>query len=325
MTGLIIILGAIGLWFFLGLKILKPDEMALKVFFGKLGEFCDSGLHWVPFLPKCYLAKRPRTLFNLDYSAREVITKEDDYQDIHYGSQVIKVDAVAYIKFPPKKKHLTDIIRSKVPTEIVALTDWTEEAVLSALRVVFGQMTWKQAVETMDNVRKEADKIFKEHNALIVAGFDSENLRLAVKEIKLSKGLEQFLSKPDQERLAEQAAIFVARRQSTEWVGMVLESMAQSRGKTVEEIQKEIDGDPKKQKEFLDYAKEINIRLEEADRGALTDIRVSGAEGIERSLLNLVALLKKEESKTKQNSSSETSEDPLGPYNEWLEKRRKNK
>lgn len=293
-------------WLLLSIKFLGPDEMAVLVIFGYPVEFHDSGPCFVPFLPYCYLARRPKTLYNFDYPASEVITKEGVYSGTEertgkrpkkgpkkeikkgtreepkkgtkYATQVITVDSVAYLRFPASKR-LIDIVKSRIPVKTEELKDWTEESVVGALRVVLGRKTWKEITEEIDKVRRKAQGEFRRRDgALLMAGFDPKDMRLTIKEIKLPKELEAALPIPDRERLKEEAAGFVARRQAIEWVGMVLEAYALAKGKSLKEIQKEIETDEKMQREFLDYSKKMNLRLEEADRQALHHVIVEGDE-----------------------------------------------
>jgi len=306
-TGLIIP----GIWLGFSVKFIKPEEMGILVIFGIPWKFYESGPHLVPFLPFCYLKKYPKKWYSLDYPARTVITKEGWYPEEEeeypkgrkrlYGAQILNVDATAYIQFPRQAKRkregeagdLIEIYKSGIPIKDKELMDWTEESVVGALRLALGERTWKEATEEIDKIIRRANELFKaKDGALIKAGFGEENLRLVITEIKLPKELENMLPVTDQERLKAEAADFVAKRQAIEWVGMVLQSFAQSRGKKLKEIQEEIEKDKNLQKEFLAYAKEMNLRLEEANRGALIDIRVEKAEGFEKTLLETVALLK---------------------------------
>lgn len=294
MIWIVIVLGIV-LWLVLSIKIVGPAEMAVLVLFGKPVKFCDSGFQFVPFLPglQVYLARYPKKMYNLNYPAREVITKAGEYpprSGVFYGAQVIKVDSTAYLNFPreqgSEKTHpLIKILRAQVPTDDKELLNWTEEAVVGAIRVAFGQMTWREAVENIKKVNAIAEEVFKRKDgALIKAGFRDPGIRLVVSEIKLPEKLEAALPKPDQARLEEDAARHVAKRQAIEWVRVILEAMAISRGKKTEDIEREIDASEDLQREFLDYAKDLNIRLEEAERGAFLDIRT------QNPLQDLIAL-----------------------------------
>jgi hypothetical protein len=140
-----------------------------------------------------------------------------------------------------------------------------------------------------------------------------------IKEIRLPEELEKSLPVVDQERVKAEAANFVSKRQAIEWVGMVLESFAQAKGKKVKEIQKEIESDKSLQREFLDYIKDVNIRLEEAERGSLVDIRVNGAQGLEKALLELIAAWKRipTEKKKPEKKEEKRIKGFTPDYEEW--------
>lgn len=274
-----IILIIVAVWFVLSVKILGPEEMAVLVFLGKPVGFRDSGIHLVLFL-FFRLEKRPKKLFNLDYPAREVITKEKRVRGTKYGTQILKVDAVAYLSFPREAKargDLIKIVQFDVPFDEEKLKTWTEDSVVGVLRAVFAGMSWKEAIEKIEEIRKEVEDKFREADgALVKAGFNPDDLKLTITEIKLPPELAKTLPLPDQERIKKDAAKFVAERQAREWVGMVLESYALVQGKSLKEIQAEIEADKKLQRELLDYAEEMNQRLEEANRGAFHHVIVGG-------------------------------------------------
>jgi len=76
---------------------------------------------------------------------------------------------------------------------------------------------------------------------------------------------------------------------AAETIGTVIEMMAKARGKKPEEIQKEIDADPKLKAEFLSLSENLLIRKLGMESGSRVDIGVEGAEGIERLILNSLA------------------------------------
>lgn len=83
---------------------------------------------------------------------------------------------------------------------------------------------------------------------------------------------------------------FVAAARSAETVGTVIEMMARVRGKKIEDIQKEIEAQPEMRREFLDLAKDLVVRKLGIEGRSYLDIRVQGAEGIERTILNALAV-----------------------------------
>jgi len=303
------------------IKIVGPDEMAVKVIFGETVGVCESGLVFDPrfLLPgyfKCYLRKYPKKMYNFDYKEREVITRAGEYKGVSYGAQTLKVDSVAYLNFPREKRGkettgdelidaemvegvekthpLIKILRAQVPTEEEKLKDWTEEAVLGALRVAFGKMTWMESVENIKKITEEAENVFKSSDgALIRAGFSKKGIQLVIAEIILPAPLQQAMPNIDKQRLEAEAAIFEAEQRATETVGTVLKMMAKSRGRKVEEITGEINESDELKKEFVDLSKDLIVREMALKRGAYADIRVEGATGIERVILNALAVWKK--------------------------------
>jgi len=304
------------IWLTLSIKIVGPDEMAVRLIFGRPDKawflvpagFVDSGFCFVLRLPGCRLVRYPKKMYNFDYRAREVVTQAGEYKGKYYSSQVLKVDSVAYMNFPREKRKRSDgetvddgithplikILRAGVPIEEEKLKDWTEEAVVGAIRVAFGKMTWKQAVEDMKAINEEAEKIFTaENSALIRAGFSKKGIRLVIAEIKLPPELEKALPQPDTARLAAEAAEYVAERVAIETIGAIIEMMARSRGKSKEEIQELIASGRYERREFLELSKDLIKRRMAIDGKSFVDIRVEGANGIEKSLLNLIAAWKR--------------------------------
>jgi hypothetical protein len=84
---------------------------------------------------------------------------------------------------------------------------------------------------------------------------------------------------------------------ASQTVGMIITSMAKSRGKTPKEIQEMINNDANLQEQFMKMARDLLERKMAIDGGSLVDVRVGGAEGFEKTLLQLLAAAKKMGSK----------------------------
>ncbi len=274
-------------WLFLGvalllivksIKVIGPKEMAVSVRIGKPIGFLDSGINFVLVLIYS-LAIFPKKLFNFDYLAKEIITKADVYKGVKYGVQVITVDSVAYIRLP-RNKRLIKILESNIPIDDEGLKIWTEDIILSAIRVVLGQKTWKECTENVKKLNTEVEKVLrKPDGAFLKAGFNEDDVSLVIKEIKLSKDLANALLAPERERLMKDAADFEAQSQARKWVGMIFHTMALSEGRPIEEIQERVRGDENLQKKILDYAFSINSDLEMADRDAIFKFVKDGKDG----------------------------------------------
>lgn len=234
---------------------------------------------------KCYLARYPKKTYNFDYRAREVVTQagyyksEKEDKETYYGSQVLKVTSVVYLNFPREKRgkettgdDLTDVktveeeieingekkrvmvekihpligtLRAQVPVEDEKLKDWTEEAVLGALRIAFGRMTWREGVENIKKVAEEAEKVFKSpHGALIRAGFSQRDIQLVIAEIELPQKLKEAMTEVDRHRLEREAAPFEAEQRAKETVGAVMEMLCIETGLSRDEVEKAIKERP---------------------------------------------------------------------------------
>lgn len=282
MLFLLLFLCVVLLWVVKSIPILNEKEMGVLRFLGKPVGFCNSGINFVPF-PLYSLVIRPKKLFKLDYVASEVITKKGIYKGVEYGAQVLIVDSSAYLTFPAEitkdKGNLIKIVEKDIPYDKEGLRVWTEDSVVGSLRAVFATMTWMEVIEKIEYLKKEAEKKFQDADgALVMAGFNYRDLKIVIKLIKLPKDLEEALVGPDKQRLLLNAADFVSKRQAKEWIGMVVEALAYAKGKSIKQTQKEIDANPQMKKEFFDYAKMVNLRLEESERGTVTHVVVDGGD-----------------------------------------------
>lgn len=296
---------AIGLWVLLSIKIVGPAEMAVFVLLGDPIGFRDSGVRFVPFL-FAHLVRYPKKMYNFNYRAREVVTKAAVYEGVSYGAQVLKVDAVVYLNFPKEfrteeggepvtdQTHpLIEILRAGVPIPDKELEAWTEEAVVGALRVAFGRMTWRQAVEDIEAITREAEDVFRAPDgALIRAGFPKKGIRLVVAEIHLPPELQNALPHVDRQRLEAEAAPFEARQRAEETAGAVIEAFHSITGMERTAIETALREDPEgfisRHRESWNSAWDAIHRRMAIDGRSFLDIRVQGAEGLERGLLNLI-------------------------------------
>lgn len=349
LAGLIILV----LWFLLSIKFIGPDEMAVLVIFGIPWKFQDSGPHFVPFLPFCYLAKYPKKMYNFDYRAREVVTQAGKYKGTYYGSQVLKADSVAYLNFPREKRSkatgddlenleldtkgiekthpLIKILRAQVPIEDEKLKDWTEEAVLGALRVAFGKMTWRQAVDDIKKVTQEAENVFKAADgALIRAGFSRKGIQLVIAEITLPEKLQQAMPEVDRQRLEAEAAPYEAEQRAVETGGAIIKTFCNLTGIAQGKVEKMLQENPeefvKKYKDSWERSWDVIHRRMGIDGGAYLDIRtIAGEPG--KTLLDLAALLKRipmgGKTPSEKEGREETEEEKDRRLERLLEKRRR--
>lgn len=341
----------VGFWFFKSIKIIGPAEMAVYVWLGEPVNIRESGPHFVPWL-LAELARYPKKMYNFDYREREVITQAGKYKsekedkETYYGSQVLKVSSVVYLNFPrePRSKDTGDdllvvetdkggiekthplikILRAQVPAKDEELKGWTEEAVLGALRVAFGRMTWRQAVEDIKEVTKEAENVFKSADgALIRAGFSKKGIQLVIAEIKLPKELEDAMPEVDRQRLEAEAAPYEAEQRAEETGGAVVQIFCKMTGLPRADVERSLREDPeefvKTYQTFWEKSWDTVYRRMGIDGKAYLDVRT------QNPLLDLIALWQrmpmgggKEEKKEKAGEFKKT---PLDKVREEAKKR----
>lgn len=283
----IAILVILAIYFILWIKYVGPEEMGEKVILGRPVAFVDSGFHLVPFFFGCYLKKFPKTLFRLNIRARTAITDDGIYQGKEYGKVTIKVDSVVYLRLPNTHEGLKRIFEQKIPTTAESLLEFFQEEIVGAQRAVIGKATWPYVVEERKAIADAVEGILKDpSSSLKQAGFGDDDIVYTIEEINLPSHLESALSEAE-------AGKSEARQRAMETIGAVLEMMAHSYGKSLEEIQQMIEKSPKFKKEFRDKAFDLLIRRMGAEWGAYLDIRVEGAQGAERLLLDLLAAWKR--------------------------------
>lgn len=345
------IFSLIGFWLLMSIKIVGPAEMAVYVLLGTPTGVRKSGPSLVPFL-FAELVKYPQKMYNFDYKERSVVTQAGEYppgSKKYYGSQVLKVDSVVYLNFPREKRlkeefdiideeqeweiengkevekthPLIKILRAQVPIEEEKLKNWTEEAVLGALRIAFGKITWKEAVEDVKKVTIEAEKVFKTADgALMKAGFSQKGIRLVIAEIKLPPHLEEVMPNVDAQRLEAEAAPFEAEQRAEETGGAVVQMFCKMTGMPRFEIEKALRENPQefveKYKSFWEKSWDTVYRRMGIDGRAYLDIRT------QNSLQDLIALWQRIPKGKEEKGEQKEKEKKEGRWPALEEERRKN-
>ncbi len=82
-------------------------------------------------------------------------------------------------------------------------------------------------------------------------------------------------------------------KRAEETMGMILQMLADAYGMSPDEVRKTIHKDPKLRKDFMRLTEDLVKRKMAIEGQSFVDIRVSGAEGVEKGLLNLIAAWKR--------------------------------
>ena len=104
--------------------------------------------------------------------------------------------------------------------------------------------------------------------------------------------LKKFLAEQEKKAIIVMAEA-VSRRRTQETVGAIIQMISQATGRTIEEVQTEIKANRKLSREFEKFSEDLIRRQIAIDGKSFLDIRIEGARGIEKTLLNLIAAFKK--------------------------------
>lgn len=289
---LLIFLIVVG-WIIASFRRIGPREMAVKVIWEEPIEGRGSGFCFdlrLP-LPGCYLIKIPTTQFKVDVPAVEAYTRTRP----PYASEPVLVDATLYLFFPKPgetdeegNNRLIRLVRARIPTTEEGLVAHFANAIQGVVRTAVARFDWRQAVEDLEAVREKADHLFRAPASVLKqAGFSDANFTLAIQRIELPIRLRELLSQPDEARLGAQAAEYQAERQAKETFGLKIKMLAEAFGKTPAEIQAEIDADEGLKKTLHQTSSDLVERMIALEKNALIDIRVEGAQGWEKTGLEL--------------------------------------
>jgi len=104
--------------------------------------------------------------------------------------------------------------------------------------------------------------------------------------------LKKFLAEQEKKAIIVMAEA-VSRRRAQETVGAIIQMISQVTGKSPEEVQAEIKSNKRLSREFEKFSEDLIRRQIAIDGKSFLDIRVEGAQGVEKVLLNLIAAFKK--------------------------------
>jgi len=338
------------IWSLTGFRSVSQQERWVIEIFGRYLWTLKPGLKWI--LPgvmriRARVDIREQTIplfetpIKIDFRDGSVIPKGAEV-----FVRVVKPDT-PYLKGKDKGKY-TGVYRT-----VYMVRDWriaTRELIENAARTGLNHYTIDEGIiegkAGYDLSTPDPDSGLPNHELKrireVLEGWGLELCRITIQDFDLPPDLVKARGEVQISKRKAEAADFVVKRQAKEWVGMVLEAMAQSRGKSVGEIQKEINAVPELKREFLNYTKMINLRLEEADRDALIHAVVdsgeksNGSEGSKGDgFLDKVAEMfikvlltrekiirkeKKEPSKPEKEETEEDEEKEMGEIDKKMEK-----
>lgn len=296
MTGWIIVIGFVvvgAVIFARSLHFLNMNEIGIKKWLGKPGKKVGpGGFCFVLCLPKSGIEKRPTTLFDLAYKEIKVLTKAGEYLGRIYGSVIVTFKVVGYLTFPVDKCDLILAIQAGISQTKIGLIDITQESVKTAVTDTASRKTWPEIFTHLVGLAGEAETYLQAKSPLLKAGFKEKDIELGIEQATLPKSLEDELTKSEVAQISVEVGQFRAQLAAFDLIGPVLYSMAEGKGITLEQLQAEITGNAALQEELHQYAKKVNRELQKAKLGAFFQFKVNGAEGIEKGIMDIFALVK---------------------------------
>ena len=170
-----IIIGVI-IFFFLGVRIVRPTHRGLIERLGKYNHFANPGFHWIiPFIDRMYQINTTEQMINAE--SQEIIT---------FDNLNASVDAQVYFKIKPTEDDVknSQYNVNNINYQIVNLARTT-------LRNIIGTMTLKSANSERGKINKSLYSTLLEETA----NWGVEIVRTELKEIDPPKDVQETMNK----------------------------------------------------------------------------------------------------------------------------------
>ncbi|MCX6267690.1 MAG: SPFH/Band 7/PHB domain protein [Bacteroidetes bacterium] len=173
---ILIVVGAFGLLFFSGIRIVRPTHRGLIERFGKYNRFANPGFHWIiPGIDLMYQVNITEKMINAE--PQEIITNDN---------LNAKVDAQVYFKITNDEESVknSQYNVNNIEYQIVNLARTT-------LRNIIGTMTLKSANSERGKINKEL------HGTLLdeTRSWGIQIIRTELKEIDPPKDVQETMNK----------------------------------------------------------------------------------------------------------------------------------
>jgi len=164
------------IFFFLGIRIVRPTHRGLVERLGKYNRFAEPGFHWVmPFIDRMYQVNITEVMINAE--PQEIITNDN---------LNARVDAQVYFKVKPDEANVKNSQYSvnSYEYQIVNLARTT-------LRNIIGTMTLKSANSERGKINDELQRVLKDETG----HWGIEIVRTELKEIDPPKDVQETMNK----------------------------------------------------------------------------------------------------------------------------------
>lgn len=287
----------------LGFKRVPQEQRWIVERFGKYSRTLGPGLRWVwPFVEKV------RTFVSV-WEQRYPLFEGAVKIDFLDGSAAPK-NAFAYVQCKSEKEDPG--APSKMAYSVKNIREATVALIENAVRSYLNTKTVGRGLEEgrtgnlLDNMGEEDINKIRDGlgnwglklNRVTIGDFDLDKTIIAAREIVVKAESSLRAAQHEKERRAE------------ETMGTLIEMLRIAEGVQPQTIKREIRRSPELKARFVQISEDLIHRRMAIDGKSFIDIRVSGAEGTEKALLDLIAVWRKtapleKEAKTKETSSGE--------------------
>lgn len=280
-----------------GIRIVRQQERWIIELFGRYHRTLQSGLNWIcPWIMRVR-AKVPIWELMLPLFEQPIKIDFRDGSAVPKGAKVFVQVKNPDAPYPPVGKlgrEMTGVERA-----IYEIQNWriaTQELMENALRSYLNGLTIDEGI-TMGRAgydlknslpNDEVDRI-----SAVLAGWGFEFPRITVQDFDLSEELLRARETVQIRQREAEAAQYVRQRRAQETMGALIQMMAESTGKSPQEVQTEVENDPALKARLRAYGEELIARRMSLDEKALIDIRTAGGGDLEQVLLRLIAALKR--------------------------------
>lgn len=278
-----------------GAGIVKDKEIGLLITLWRPRKTVEHGPHLI-FWPLTKIVKYPTTTMVIPLPEIKVTSAPGDYESRYYGAEDLTIrNAALEIQYPQDKDLIqTHFALTAAPGDEKKLAELLGPAVAAALSGAFASITWRQAYKDRATLIKEAEETLRSgDNIFKKAGFRDEHIHLQVPNITLPQELLGKMQEVDVAELDVGIAEKKAKALGMETTGSITRMIATATGKSLSDVQKDILQDSRLQRKVTRDSLDILHRKIAAEHGGLLDIRVQGARGMDKSLLNLAGVFSK--------------------------------
>lgn len=284
-----------------GIRIARQQERWIIELFGRYHRTLRPGLNWIcPWVMKVR-AKVSTWELILPLFEQPIKIDFKDGSAVPKGAEVfvrMKSPDTAYSVLEGET-HKNGVYRA-----IYEIQNWREaikDLIENAVRPYLSKLTIDEAITMaksgFDLVNHDPDvglpndELAKIESALAEWGFELK--RITIGDFDLEPELVEARGRVQIRKKEAEAAQYVRQRRAQETMGALIQMMAESTGKSPQEVQTEVENDPALKARLRAYGEELIARRMSLDEKALIDIRTAGGGDLEQVLLRLIAALKR--------------------------------